>query len=64
MAELYAASARNDESRVTDTDVQLLDYTSTKGAIVAFTRALSNQIVKTKGIRVKYASFSCRDLTP
>lgn len=30
----------------------LLDYTSTKGAIVAFTRALSNQIVKTKGIRV------------
>lgn len=29
----------------------LLDYTSTKGAIVAFTRALSNQQVK-KGIRV------------
>ena len=29
----------------------LLDYTSTKGAIVAFTRALSNQIVG-KGIRV------------
>jgi NAD(P)-dependent dehydrogenase (short-subunit alcohol dehydrogenase family) len=31
---------------------KLLDYTSTKGAIVAFTRALSNQIVKDKGIRV------------
>lgn len=29
----------------------LLDYTSTKGAIVAFTRALSNQQLK-KGIRV------------
>ncbi|KAJ5812578.1 hypothetical protein N7474_008879 [Penicillium riverlandense] len=29
----------------------LLDYTSTKGAIVAFTRALSNQQIK-KGIRV------------
>jgi NAD(P)-dependent dehydrogenase (short-subunit alcohol dehydrogenase family) len=29
----------------------LLDYTSTKGAIVSFTRALSNQQVK-KGIRV------------
>lgn len=29
----------------------LLDYTSTKGAIVAFTRALSNQVVS-KGIRV------------
>ena len=29
----------------------LLDYTSTKGAIVAFTRALSNQLVA-KGIRV------------
>lgn len=29
----------------------LLDYTSTKGAIVAFTRALSNQQVK-KSIRV------------
>lgn len=31
---------------------KLLDYTSTKGAIVGFTRALSNQIVKDKGIRV------------
>jgi short-subunit dehydrogenase len=30
----------------------LLDYTSTKGAIVAFTRALSNQQME-KGIRVK-----------
>ena len=29
----------------------LLDYTSTKGAIVAFTRGLSNQVVG-KGIRV------------
>lgn len=29
----------------------LLDYTSTKGAIVAFTRALSNQQIS-KGIRV------------
>lgn len=29
----------------------LLDYTSTKGAIVAFTRGLSNQVVR-KGIRV------------
>jgi NAD(P)-dependent dehydrogenase (short-subunit alcohol dehydrogenase family) len=29
----------------------LLDYTSTKGAIVSFTRALSNQIIE-KGIRV------------
>ena len=29
----------------------LLDYTSTKGAIVAFTRGLSNQFVS-KGIRV------------
>ena len=31
---------------------RLLDYTSTKGAIVGFTRALSNQIVKEKGVRV------------
>lgn len=31
---------------------KLVDYTSTKGAIVAFTRALSNQIVKERGIRV------------
>ncbi|ORX38705.1 hypothetical protein BD324DRAFT_622000 [Kockovaella imperatae] len=30
----------------------LLDYTATKGAIVGFSRALSNQIVKEKGIRV------------
>lgn len=30
---------------------ELLDYSSTKGAIVAFTRALSNQLIK-KGIRV------------
>ncbi|GAA6015843.1 hypothetical protein JCM10207_008815 [Rhodosporidiobolus poonsookiae] len=30
----------------------LLDYTSTKGAIVSFTRALSNQIVGKTGIRV------------
>lgn len=28
----------------------LLDYTSTKGAIVAFTRALSNQYIE-RGIR-------------
>lgn len=31
---------------------QLLDYTATKGAIVAFMRALSNQIVGETGIRV------------
>ncbi|KAJ9121336.1 hypothetical protein QFC24_004672 [Naganishia onofrii] len=31
---------------------KLVDYTSTKGAIVGFTRALSNQVVKEKGIRV------------
>ncbi|KAI9637195.1 uncharacterized protein MKK02DRAFT_24172 [Dioszegia hungarica] len=31
---------------------KLLDYTATKGAIVAFTRGLSNQIVQEKGIRV------------
>lgn len=31
---------------------QLLDYTATKGAIVGFSRALSNQIVGEKGIRV------------
>lgn len=30
----------------------LLDYTSTKGSIVAFTNGLSNQIVGSKGIRV------------
>ncbi|KIK65667.1 hypothetical protein GYMLUDRAFT_258380 [Collybiopsis luxurians FD-317 M1] len=30
----------------------LLDYTTTKGAIVSFTRALSNQVVGEKGIRV------------
>ncbi|GAA5872035.1 hypothetical protein JCM1840_004776 [Sporobolomyces johnsonii] len=30
----------------------LLDYTSTKGAIVSFTRGLSNQIVEKTGIRV------------
>ena len=29
-----------------------LDYSVSKGAIVALTRALSNQLVKTKGIRV------------
>ncbi|KAI0045199.1 NAD-P-binding protein [Auriscalpium vulgare] len=31
---------------------ELLDYTATKGAIVAFMRALSNQIVGERGIRV------------
>ncbi|WVO14614.1 hypothetical protein L204_102251 [Cryptococcus depauperatus] len=31
---------------------KLLDYTATKGAIVGFSRALSNQIVQEKGIRV------------
>ena len=31
---------------------KLLDYSSTKGAIVAFTRALSNQIVGKRSIRV------------
>ncbi|KAK0540788.1 hypothetical protein OC835_000495 [Tilletia horrida] len=31
---------------------ELVDYTATKGAIVAFTRALSNQIVGRLGIRV------------
>ncbi|ODN75446.1 hypothetical protein, variant 1 [Cryptococcus amylolentus CBS 6039] len=31
---------------------KLLDYSSTKGAIVGFSRALSNQIVKERGIRV------------
>jgi len=31
---------------------KLLDYTSTKGAIVGFSRALSNQIVQERGIRV------------
>ncbi|KAJ3937542.1 MAG: oxidoreductase [Lentinula lateritia] len=30
----------------------LLDYTSTKGAVVSFTRGLSNQVVGEKGIRV------------
>lgn len=30
---------------------ELLDYTATKGAIIAFMRALSNQIVGEKGIR-------------
>jgi len=30
---------------------QLIDYTATKGAIIAFMRALSNQIVGDKGIR-------------
>lgn len=44
----------------------LLDYTSTKGAIVAFTRGLSNQFVS-KGIRVNavapvsLVSFSAND---
>lgn len=31
---------------------ELIDYTATKGAIVGFARALSNQIVGEKGIRV------------
>lgn len=31
---------------------ELVDYTATKGAIVGFARALSNQIVGEKGIRV------------
>ncbi|KAL9938477.1 hypothetical protein V8E36_003100 [Tilletia maclaganii] len=31
---------------------ELIDYTATKGAIIAFTRALSNQIVGRLGIRV------------
>ena len=30
---------------------ELLDYTATKGAIIAFMRALSNQVVGAKGIR-------------
>lgn len=30
---------------------ELLDYTATKGAIVAFMRAISNQVVGEKGIR-------------
>jgi NAD(P)-dependent dehydrogenase (short-subunit alcohol dehydrogenase family) len=29
-----------------------MDYTSTKGALVSFTRALSNQILTEKQIRV------------
>lgn len=29
-----------------------LDYATSKGAVTAFTRALSNQLVKSKGIRV------------
>ena len=31
---------------------ELVDYTATKGAIIGFGRALSNQIVGEKGIRV------------
>lgn len=31
---------------------ELLDYTATKGAMIGFMRALSNQIVGDKGIRV------------
>jgi NAD(P)-dependent dehydrogenase (short-subunit alcohol dehydrogenase family) len=31
---------------------ELLDYTATKGAMIAFMRGLSNQIVGEKGIRV------------
>ena len=30
---------------------ELIDYTATKGAMVGFMRALSNQIVGEKGIR-------------
>lgn len=30
----------------------LMDYTSTKGSLVSFTRALSNQILTEKQIRV------------
>lgn len=36
---------------------KLVDYTSTKGAIVGFTRALSNQVVKERGIRVRCCTF-------
>ena len=34
---------------------KLVDYTATKGAIVGFMRALSNQIVAERGIRVNGA---------
>ena len=37
----------------------LLDYTSSKGAIVAFTRGLSNQYVH-KGIRVSHLHIATR----
>lgn len=30
---------------------ELIDYTATKGAMIAFMRALSNQVVGDKGIR-------------
>lgn len=30
---------------------EMVDYTSTKGAIIAFMRAMSNQLVGDKGIR-------------
>ena len=36
---------------------KLIDYTATKGAIVGFARALSNQIVGEKGIRVNGMIF-------
>src|SRR5205814_8470514 len=38
----------------------LLDYASTKGAIVAFTRSLSENLLK-KGIRVKIGRAACRE---
>ena len=37
----------------------LLDFTSTKGAIVSFTRGLSNQILSEKKIRVVSYTSSC-----
>jgi NAD(P)-dependent dehydrogenase (short-subunit alcohol dehydrogenase family) len=39
---------------------ELLDYTATKGAMIAFMRGLSNQIVGEKGIRVNGKSSSLR----
>jgi NAD(P)-dependent dehydrogenase (short-subunit alcohol dehydrogenase family) len=38
---------------------ELVDYTAAKGAIVGFARALSNQIVGKKGIRVNGTSPYC-----
>ena len=51
VAECIARSGAELSAKVRKGEPELVDYSATKGAILAFTRALSDQLIK-KGIRV------------